>query len=131
MVSPNKTHTDLTPEQITASRDRLLSEGFHPNSTAVRIHDQLLSVTRALELATELNYRNVDGACQSIGDLQAECERLRVSLDAARSHAIDQDCGRLCDRNATLKYHEQWKHSEAYVDGLIRSALARAECEVA
>jgi len=57
------------------------------------------------------------GLLDRIADLEA-------SLDAVKAHAIAQDCGRLCDSNPTLVYREQWKRSEAFVDGLIRQALS-------
>jgi hypothetical protein len=60
----------LTPEQIAASRDRLLAEGFHPNSKAVRVHEQLLAAMQA-------NRVNVEGACASMDDLKAECKGAR------------------------------------------------------
>ncbi len=109
----------LNPEQITASRDRLVAEGFHPDSKAVRVHEQLLA-------AMQDHPRHTEAACQSMDDLKSECERLRASLEAARAHAIAQDCGRMCDGNPSLKYREQFKRSEAFVDGLIRRAVAEA-----
>lgn len=117
------TNTDklppLTHEQITASRDRLTSEGFTSASKAIRVHDQLLALTAAHEV-------NTNGAVQSIEELQAECERLRVSLDTARAYAIMQDCGRLCDANPKLDYREQLERSGKVVDAAIRQALAES-----
>lgn len=64
----------LTTEQITASRDRLIAEGFHPGSKAVRVHDELLALREASD-------RNTDKAAESIDALKAECERLREALE--------------------------------------------------
>ncbi|WP_088260354.1 hypothetical protein [Fimbriiglobus ruber] len=71
----------MTPDQITASRDRLVSEGFHSSSEAVRVHDQLLELMDAQEVNTE-------GAVASIADLQAECERLQDQVERLRRAAV-------------------------------------------
>ncbi|WP_088256944.1 hypothetical protein [Fimbriiglobus ruber] len=73
--------TPLSPDQITASRDRLVSEGFHPSSKAVRVHDQLLELFATQEVNTE-------GAVASIGDLQDECERLQGQVERLKRAAV-------------------------------------------
>ncbi|WP_088258681.1 hypothetical protein [Fimbriiglobus ruber] len=71
----------MTPDQITASRDSLVSEGFHVSSKAVRVHDQLLALMGAQEVNTE-------GAVASIADLQAECERLQGQVEQLKRAAV-------------------------------------------
>ncbi|WP_088255560.1 hypothetical protein [Fimbriiglobus ruber] len=71
----------MTPDQITTSRDRLVSEGFHSSSEAVRVHDQLLELMAAQEVNTE-------GAVASIADLQAECERLQNQVGRVKKAAV-------------------------------------------
>ncbi len=66
--SPYTNSGALSLNQITASRDRLLSEGFHISSKAVRVHDQLLADLAAYEVST-------NAAVRSIEELKAECER--------------------------------------------------------
>jgi hypothetical protein len=65
--------TPLTSEQIEASKQRLLNEGFTAGSKAVRVHDQLLALMAAHEV-------NTSGAVKSIEALKAECEKLREAL---------------------------------------------------
>jgi hypothetical protein len=113
-------HAPLTPEQIEASKKRLLNEGFTAGSKAVRVHDQLLNAIVAHEV-------NTNRAVESMEALKSECERLTISLEAAKLHAIGQDCGRLCDANPDLKYREQWKDSEVHVERLIQMALAEKQ----
>lgn len=98
--------TDLTPDQIAASRNRLLAEGFHPDSNAVRVHEQLLAVMQA-------NRMNVEGACQSMEDLKAECERLRAEREwrpietAPKAQEILVYCTRMREIG-TAKWMENW-----------------------
>jgi hypothetical protein len=73
--------SDLTREGITASRDRLLAEGFQPGSRAIRVHVQLLAAMAAHEV-------NTNGASASIADLTAECERLREAFRRFISQAM-------------------------------------------
>ncbi len=87
MTHPATLLQPLTPEQITASRDRLLAEGFHPDSKAVRVHERLLAVM--------LDHpRHTEAACQSMEDLKAECERFRDALERIAG-AIGMSDGRM------------------------------------
>jgi len=65
----NTTSRIMTPDQILASRDRLISEGFAAGSPAIRVHDQLLGMMESGE-------RHTEAASTSIQELQAECERM-------------------------------------------------------
>lgn len=55
--------------------------------------------------------------------LEKRCAELESILEAVKSHAVAQDCGRLCDNNKGIIYREQWKRSEAFVDNIIKQAL--------
>ena len=55
--------------------------------------------------------------------------KLQRKLEVARSHAIYQDCGRLCDSDPNLNYREQYERSTTFVDKLIDQALAQTETE--
>ncbi|WP_088255193.1 hypothetical protein [Fimbriiglobus ruber] len=71
----------MTPDQITTSRDRLVSEGFHSSSEAVRVHERLLALMAAQEVNTE-------GAVASIVDLQVECEKLQEQVERLKRAAV-------------------------------------------
>src|ERR1700721_1900337 len=83
--------TALTPDQITASRDRLIAEGFHSSSKAVRVHDHLIEAMRKVEGLCQVNERNVDSAWECMEQLKAECERLRMVYEAARGLCFGYD----------------------------------------
>jgi hypothetical protein len=63
----------MTPAQITASRDRLLAEGFQPNSPAIRVHEQFLATLRELDALKQAKERCDDHATR---------EQCRESEDA-------------------------------------------------
>ena len=60
-----------------------------------------------------------------IRQLVKENERRDVIIKAVKLHAVMQDCGRICDRDASIDYREQMKRSEAFVDGIMEQALAK------
>lgn len=60
---------------------------------------------------------------QAITHANTEMEKMRKRYEVVRLHAISADCGRMCDNNKSLNYREQWKLSEAHIDGLERIAL--------
>lgn len=66
-------------------------------------------------------------------ELEADKQLIRNAIEAnaklevARNHAIQQDCGRMCDSDPKLNYREQYERSTAFVDKLIEQALTATE----
>ncbi|MDR3620505.1 MAG: hypothetical protein P4L85_14235 [Paludisphaera borealis] len=86
----------------------------------IQSRDELLAAVRGMEALVQ----NADSIAKTNAAMARKLKQMETSLEAAKAHAIGQDCGRLCDTDPKLVYREQWKRSEAYVDGLIRQALS-------
>jgi hypothetical protein len=98
--------TDLTPEQILISRNRLISEGFTPASPAVRVHDQLLALMAAHEVNTSEKHKLSCAFC-----LKADAD-VAILIAGPKDICICDECVHLCSVIAGRAFADKAKRAE-------------------
>ena len=64
---------------------------------------------------------------ETIAELRHHVDCMNKKYQAVLLHAVNQDCGRICDAHSSIKYGEQLARSLLYVENLAKQALQESE----